>query len=89
MSHRLRRIDGGGSAARCAADGDSGICGELINTLKSESLDKYESFLCRARDEGYSISASVVGGYMRRLGVKGVQESSPCTGIFEIGVVCK
>ncbi len=79
----------GQCAARCAADGDSGICGELINTLKSESLDKYESFLCKARDEGYSISASIVGGYMRRLGVKGVQESSPCTGIFEIGVVCK
>ena len=76
-------------AVKCAADLQSGICGKLINTLKSESLDKYESFLCTARDAGYSISPELVVNYMRRLGVKPDHDSSPCMGIFEIGAVCK
>ncbi len=76
-------------AMKCAADPQSGICGKLINTLKSESLDKYESFLCMARDAGYSISPELIGDYMRRLGISPVKESSPCMGVFEIGAVCK
>ena len=72
-------------ALKCAADSQSGICGKLLNTLKSESLDKYENFFCTARDAGYSISASLVGDYMRLLGIKASEDSSPCMGIFEIG----
>ena len=76
-------------AFKCAADSQSGICGKFLNTLKSESLDKYELFFCTARDEGYTLSAEMVGAYMRLLGIKPGQDSSPCTGIFEIGEVLK
>ena len=76
-------------AAKCASDEHSGICGKLLNTLISESLDMYERFLCTARDESYSISAEIVGRYTRLLGLRKSEESSPCIGLFEIGVVCK
>ena len=76
-------------AFKCAANPQSGICGELLNTLKSESLDKYEHFFCVARDEGYTVSADMVSAYMRLLGIKPGPQSSPCVGIFEIGEVLK
>ncbi|MBO4345948.1 MAG: hypothetical protein J5833_09330 [Victivallales bacterium] len=76
-------------AFKCAAAQQSGICGKLLNTLKSESLDKYESFFSTARDEGYTVSADLVSAYMRLLGIKPSQDSSPCVGIFEIGEVLK
>ena len=76
-------------AVKCKGDKQSGICGKLINTLKSESLDNYESFLCAARDAGYSISPDFVRDYMRRLGITPAQDSSPCIGVFEVGTICK
>lgn len=78
----------GALAKSCESDEKSGICGKMLNTLNSNSLEKYENFICTARDGGYSLSSELVRRYIRMLKPEVPGGLTPCTGLSELGKMC-